>query len=72
MPLQVSCLWGGGEAEEVTFSPFVRSFREGLNRTRPVPLGRGGSVSCCSVSREVAFFPTLSVGAPGGWRSVGH
>lgn len=63
MPLQVSCLWGGGAAEEVTVSPLVRSFLEGVNRTRPVPLGRGGSVPCCSVSGKVTF-PTFECGGP--------
>lgn len=72
MPLQVICLWGGGKAEEVTFPSRVRSFQEGANRARPVPLVRAGWVPCRSVGGAVAFFPTSSVGAPAGWGSEGH
>lgn len=72
MLLQVSCLWGGGEAKDMAFSSLVRSFLRGSEQDLPGPLGRGGSIPCCWISREVAFFPTWSMGTPGDGGSVGH
>ena len=56
MPLQVSCLWSGDEAEDVALSSLIRSFPE-RDRTEHFILSLG---TAKSVPREVAFWPASS------------
>lgn len=53
MPLQVSCLWSGDEAEDVALSSLIRSFPE-RDRTEHFVLSLG---TAKSAPREVAFWP---------------